>query len=146
MNLVFTNKEELVRDVKVGGRLGCSVHEMVEFRVLRGGNKAKIRTATIDFRRVELGLSRNLLEGIPWETALEKSPGELADIQGSPPPSSRQPILTTRKTDKADRTPAWMKKALLTRLRRKKEEFKRWKQGWMTWKEYKHCPSMQRWV
>lgn len=75
--------------MKVGDRLGCSVHEMVEFRVLRGGNKAKIRTATTDFRRVELGLSGNLPGGIPWETALEKSPGELVDIEGSPPPSSR---------------------------------------------------------
>jgi len=42
LNLLLTNKEELVRDAKVGGRLGCSVHEMVEFRVLRGGNEAKM--------------------------------------------------------------------------------------------------------
>jgi len=30
LDLVLTNKEELVEDVKVGGRLGCSDHEMVE--------------------------------------------------------------------------------------------------------------------
>lgn len=71
LNLLFTVKEELVRDVKVRGSLGCSVHEM-EFTVLRGGNKAKIRTATMDFRRVEFGLSRDLLGGISWETAQER--------------------------------------------------------------------------
>jgi len=32
LGLVLTNKEILVEDVKVGGRLGCSDHEMVEFR------------------------------------------------------------------------------------------------------------------
>jgi len=32
LDLVLTNKEGLVEDVKVGGRLGCSDHEMVEFR------------------------------------------------------------------------------------------------------------------
>lgn len=71
LNLLFTVKEELVRDVKVRGSLGCSVHEM-EFTVLRGGNKAKIRTATMDFRRVEFGLSRDLFGGISWETAQER--------------------------------------------------------------------------
>jgi len=43
LDLVLTNKEELVEDVKVGGRLGCSDHEMVEFRILRGGSRAKSR-------------------------------------------------------------------------------------------------------
>jgi len=33
LDLVLTNKEGLVEDVKVGGRLGCSDHEMVEFRI-----------------------------------------------------------------------------------------------------------------
>ena len=35
LDLVLTN-EGLVEDVKVGSSLGCSDHEMVEFRTLRG--------------------------------------------------------------------------------------------------------------
>lgn len=35
-NLLLTNKEELVRDLKFRGRLAYSVHEMVEFGVLGG--------------------------------------------------------------------------------------------------------------
>jgi len=31
LDLVLTNKEGLVEDVKAGGRLSCSDHEMVEF-------------------------------------------------------------------------------------------------------------------
>ena len=34
LDLVLTNKEGLMEDVKVGGRLGCSDHEMVEFIIL----------------------------------------------------------------------------------------------------------------
>lgn len=38
LDLKLTNKEEeLVGHVKIGGSLGCSDHEMVKFRDLRGG-------------------------------------------------------------------------------------------------------------
>ena len=48
MNLVLTNKDELVRDVKAGDSLGCGEHEREEFRMLKGGNKAKSRNTTLD--------------------------------------------------------------------------------------------------
>ena len=34
LDLVLTNKEGLVGDVKAGGSLDCSDHEVVEFRIL----------------------------------------------------------------------------------------------------------------
>jgi len=57
--------------VKVGGRLGCSDHEMVEFRILRGGSRAISRIKILDFRRANFGLFKELLGGIPWVRALE---------------------------------------------------------------------------
>ncbi|PKU30494.1 rna-directed dna polymerase from mobile element jockey-like [Limosa lapponica baueri] len=36
LDFMLTNKEGLAGDVKVKGSLGCSDHEMVEFRILRG--------------------------------------------------------------------------------------------------------------
>jgi len=39
LDLVLSNKEGLAEDVKVGGRLGCSDHEMVNFRILCGGSR-----------------------------------------------------------------------------------------------------------
>jgi len=41
-----------VEDVKVGGRLWCSDHEMVEFRILRGGSRTISRIKTLDLRRI----------------------------------------------------------------------------------------------
>lgn len=42
LDVALTNKEGLVGDVRGGGKLGCSDHKIVEFRILCGkkqGNK-----------------------------------------------------------------------------------------------------------
>jgi len=41
MNLLLSKQEERVRDVKVGGCHGCSVHEMVELKISRGREQGK---------------------------------------------------------------------------------------------------------
>jgi len=71
LDLVLTNKEGLVEDVKVGGSLSCSDHEMVQFRIMRGGNRVVSKIKTLDFRRANFGLFKDLLGGIPWVRALE---------------------------------------------------------------------------
>jgi len=71
LDLVLTNKEGLLEDVKVGGRLGCSDHEMVEFRILRGGSRTISRIKTLNLRRADFALFRELPGGIPWARALE---------------------------------------------------------------------------
>lgn len=40
LDLVLANKEGLVGEVKAGNSLGCSDHEVVEFRILRGESRA----------------------------------------------------------------------------------------------------------
>lgn len=66
----FTDKEELVGKAKVGGSLGCSDHEMMQFRILKGGSRAKSMIPSLDFRRGDLGSSRICLEEsherLPW--------------------------------------------------------------------------------
>jgi len=65
LDLALTNKKGLVEDVKVGGTHGCSNHEIVEFRILRGGSRAISRIKTLDLRRANFGLFKELLGGIP---------------------------------------------------------------------------------
>jgi len=60
LDLVLTNKKGLVEDVKVRGRLGCSDHETVKFRILRGGSRAINRIKTLDLRRAEFALFKEL--------------------------------------------------------------------------------------
>jgi len=71
LDLVLTNKEGLVEDVKVGGSLSCSDHEMVNFRILRAGSRAISRIKTLDFRRANFSLFKEPLGGILWVRALE---------------------------------------------------------------------------
>jgi len=71
LDLILTNKEGLVEDVKVGGSLGCSDHEVVKFRILCGRSRTISRITALDFRRANFGLSKELLGGILCIRALE---------------------------------------------------------------------------
>ncbi|GAB0205366.1 hypothetical protein GRJ2_003002200 [Grus japonensis] len=64
LDLVLTNKEGLVGDVKLKGSLGCSDQEMVEFKILRAVRRAHSKLTTLDCRRAESGLFRGLLGGV----------------------------------------------------------------------------------
>jgi len=65
------HKGKAVDDVCVRSSLGCSNHEMMEFRILRGGNKAKRKITSLDFRRADFGHFRDLLGRILWNMVLE---------------------------------------------------------------------------
>ena len=56
LDLVLTNKEGLVGEVKVRGSLGCSYHKTVEFKTLSERTKPKSRIAILDFRRANFDL------------------------------------------------------------------------------------------
>lgn len=61
LDLVLTNKECLVGDVKAGDSLGCSEQKLVEFRILCGRSKAKSRITALFFRIANFVLFKNLL-------------------------------------------------------------------------------------
>ncbi|KAK4826229.1 hypothetical protein QYF61_006270 [Mycteria americana] len=60
LDLLFTNREGLVSHVMVGGRLGQSDHEMIEFLIRGEAARGVSKTATLDFRRADFGLFRRL--------------------------------------------------------------------------------------
>lgn len=66
----LTNKKELAEDVKISDSLDSS--EMLEFKILREGNKTKPWITILDFMRKDFGLSRNLLGRIPCDIIMRK--------------------------------------------------------------------------
>lgn len=58
---LFIDKERLVR-----ASLECSNHEIVDFRIFCGRNKAVTKIAAVDLRRIYLNFSKDQLGGIPW--------------------------------------------------------------------------------
>ncbi|PKU44178.1 pre-mrna-processing factor 17 [Limosa lapponica baueri] len=61
LDLVLTNKEGLVEDIKVVG----SDYEKIEFRVMGSMHKTTSRTETLDFRRTNFDLFKKLPGEIP---------------------------------------------------------------------------------
>ena len=65
LDLLFTNREGLVGDVKARSCLGQSDHKGIEFSILgevkRGGTYT---TATLDFWRADFELLRTLVESL----------------------------------------------------------------------------------
>ena len=56
LDLLFTDREGLVGDVVVRGRLGLSNHERIEFSNLGGVRRGVSKTITMEFRRADFGL------------------------------------------------------------------------------------------
>ena len=129
LDIVLTNKEGLVEDVKVGGRLGCSDHEMVEFRNLCGGSRAVSRIKTLDLRRANFGLFKELLGGIPWARALEgRGVQECWSLFKRHFLDAQEWCMPLRKkSSKGGRRPAWLNKELLVEIRWKRKVHGMWK-------------------
>ncbi|GAB0186157.1 hypothetical protein GRJ2_001081000 [Grus japonensis] len=123
LDLVLTNKEELVRNVKLKGSLGCSDHEVVEFKTFRAVRRVHSKLTTLDFRRAEFGLFRDLLGRLQWDKALEGRGSKKSSLifKDHVLQAQEQCIPTKRKSGKKARRPAWMNKELLDKVKHKKE-------------------------
>jgi len=140
LDLVLTNKEGLVEDVKAGGSLGSSDHEMVELRILRGGSRAISRIKILDFRRANFGLFQELLRGIPWVRTLEGRGVQesWSLLKHHFLHAQDQCIPLSKKSSKGNRRPTWMSNELLVELRWERKVYGMWKEGQATWEEYRN--------
>jgi len=106
-----------------------SAFDVVDLRILRGGNKAKSKITTPGFRRAGFGLLSYLLARIPQEMSLErrvvKESWLIFKDHLLPAPEWSTPM--SRISSKGSRRPAWTNKELLTKLKWKKEVCKRCK-------------------
>lgn len=62
LDLVLTNQEALVEDVKVGDSIGCSEH--YKLRILHWESKTGSRIRTLDLQSANFDLFKDLLGGI----------------------------------------------------------------------------------
>ena len=140
LDIVLTNKEGPVEDVKAGGSLSCSDHEMVEFRILSGGSRAICRIKILDFRRANFGLFKELLGGIKWVRALQGRGIQERWLLFKDHFFHAQDrcIPQSKKSRKGGRRPAWMSKEILAKLRWKRKVHGKWKEGQATWEEYRN--------
>ena len=139
LDLLFTNREGLVGDVEVGGCLGQSDHDMVEFSILGGGTRGNSKTATLDFRRADFELFRRLVGRVPWGSVLESKgvqDGWLL-FKKEVLKAQEQAVPLSCKMSRCGRRPVWMNRELFLRLQGKKRIYLLWNKGRATQKEYK---------
>ncbi|GAB0205472.1 mitochondrial enolase superfamily member 1 [Grus japonensis] len=146
LDLILTNKEGLVGDVKLKGSLGCSDYKMVEFRILRAARRALSKLTTLNFSRADFGLFRDLLGRIAWDKALEGRGAQDSWLifKGHLLQAQQRCIPTKRKSSKSTKRPPWMNKELLGKVKQKKEAFRGWKQGQVAWEEYRETVQAAR--
>ncbi|GAB0177924.1 hypothetical protein GRJ2_000257700 [Grus japonensis] len=71
LDLLPVKREGLVGDVTVGGHLGHSDHEMIEFSILGEVRSGVSKTVTLDFWRADFGRLRSLVDRVPREAVLK---------------------------------------------------------------------------
>ncbi|KAK4810736.1 hypothetical protein QYF61_007710 [Mycteria americana] len=146
LDLLFTNREGLVSDVVVGGCLGQSDHEMIEFLIRGEAARGVSKTATLDFRRADFGLFRRLVERVPWEAALMgKGVQEgWTFFKEEVLKAQERAVPRCRKTSWRGRRPAWLTRELWLELRRKRRVYDLWKKGRATQEDYKGVARLCR--
>ena len=70
LDVVLSNTGEIIIGVKIGHSLGCSDHALVGFVISGNVGLAKSGVRTLNFRRANFRLFKELLDEIPWETVL----------------------------------------------------------------------------
>ena len=80
VKLMPTSVEEIIKDIKIGGSLGCSDHALLEFVILRKMDLAKCKVRALNLGRVNFRLFKELLDGVPWEAVFRDKGAELATI------------------------------------------------------------------
>ncbi|PKU46481.1 rna-directed dna polymerase from mobile element jockey-like [Limosa lapponica baueri] len=136
LDLILTNKEDLVQNRKLKGSLGCSDHEMWEFEILRAMRTTHSKIITLDVRRADFGLFRDLLGRVLWDKALKGKEAEESWPEGPPPPSLEAMHPNKEEVRQNIRRPACINKELLNNLKHKKESYRGWKQGQVACEEY----------
>ncbi|PKU34443.1 glycerol kinase [Limosa lapponica baueri] len=138
LDLVLTKKEGLVGNVGLKDSLGCSDYEMVEFKILRAARSVHSKLTTLDFRRADFGLLRDILGRITWEKAL-KGRGAQGSwlvfkdhlLQGAVYP--KKEVRQNSQEGCKDEQRALGQ----TQKQKGKETYRGWKQGQGDWEEYR---------
>lgn len=67
LDLLLTNPYDLIREIRIGGSMGCSDHTLIIFMISRGKDWVKNKVKTFNFKKANFHLSKEMVNTIPWE-------------------------------------------------------------------------------
>lgn len=82
LDLMVTNLRELIGNVKTGGSLGCSNHGLLELTVMRNIGQKRSEVRLLNCRKTDFQLSKEIVSGIPWGTALRYYTKQSLQLRG----------------------------------------------------------------
>ncbi|TRZ15396.1 hypothetical protein HGM15179_011710 [Zosterops borbonicus] len=131
LDLLFTNRDGLVGDVVVGGHLGQSDYEIIEFSIIGEIRRNTNKNLTLDFQRVDFGLFRRLIQRVLWEAALKNKGVQESWVffKTEILKAQEQSVPVCGKRSQRGKRPAWIGKEVLDELRNKKRMHHFWKEG-----------------
>jgi len=143
---LVTNTSELVGDVKTGSSLGCSDHALVEFPALRDKDQTKRKVRTQNFGKANFELFKELVNRIPWETTLRDKGAEQSwqIFKDAAQKAQELSIPRCKKPGKEGKRLAWLSRDPHVKLKGKKEMHRQWKQGQVSWEEYRDAAWLCR--
>jgi len=65
-DIILTNANKLVGDIRIGKCLDCGGSAMVEFMLWRNTRQAKNKIRMLHFRKANIQLFRELVKETPW--------------------------------------------------------------------------------
>ena len=112
--------------------------------ILKNAGLAKSRARTLCFRRANFWLLKELLRGIPWENVLKGMGTEQSWqlFKDTLLRAQRLSIPQQKKPSRGGMRLLWLCKDLQLKLREKREMYRRWKQGCVSWEEYRAVVSV----
>jgi len=137
LDLLLTNEEELLKQLKFGGSLSCSNHALEEFSILMGTGQVESGVSTLNLRNANFWLFRALVSWIPLETALKEVNKSWELFKDLFLGVQELSIPTHRKSGRGDRRPSWLCQDLLTKLKCKTKMHRQWRQGYTSWGDFR---------
>ena len=100
---------------------------------------AKIGVRILNFGRTNFNLYKELLAKISWDTVLKDKDVEKSWLlfKDAFLRAQELPVPLNKKAGRGGTKLAWLRKDLLGKLKAKKGAYKLWKQGRVTWEEFK---------
>jgi len=107
------------------------------FAVLRGMGKARSTVRTLNFRKANFQLFKELVSRTPWEMVLRDRGTEQRwqIFEDAFHRTQELSVPRCKKSGKEGKTPAWLSRDLLVKLKGKRELHRQWKQGQVSWEE-----------
>ncbi|KFQ75511.1 hypothetical protein N337_12410, partial [Phoenicopterus ruber ruber] len=109
-------------------------------------DQVKTNVRTLNFRKANFQLFKELVSRTPWETALrDKVAGQSWQIfKDAFHRAQHLSIPRCKKSGKEGKRPAWLSRDLLVKIKGKREMHRQWKQGQVSWEEYRDAAQLCR--